>query len=86
MADSTMEKAAAMLANALVSNTGSRQKASERAVKGFEKQTEGEGQLLWLKAYRLLRSSNPIPPYRCHIPGIENPHAVHYEPVPLKKR
>jgi hypothetical protein len=86
MADSTMEKAAAMLANALVSNTGSRQKATVRAAKAFDKQTEAEGQLVWMKAYHMLRSSRPIPSYRTHIPEIPNPHAVHYERVPLKKR
>jgi hypothetical protein len=78
--------AAAMYANALIANTGSRQKAIERAARAFDKQTEGEGGLVWLKTYHLLRSGKPIPPYKARIVEIPNPHDVHYERVPLKKR
>jgi hypothetical protein len=77
--DKPLDTAAAMFANALIANCcGSRAKATERAAKAFDKQTEAEGQLVWMKAYHMLRSGNPIPPHRTHIPEIPNPHDLRY--------
>jgi hypothetical protein len=79
MADSPDDIAAAMLANALIANTGSRKQATERAARGIQKQTEPEGKAVWRKVHDLLGSGKDIPAhYRGDFPEIPNPHAVHY--------
>jgi hypothetical protein len=81
VAESKHDIAAAMYANALIANTGSREKATERAMKAFFKQTEPEGQLIWMKTYHMLRSGEPIPPHRTHIPEIPTGREVHYQRI-----
>jgi hypothetical protein len=71
--------AAAMLANALISATGSRKEAAVKAAKRIQKQTKPDYKAFWQKVYDLLRSVDQIPQYRMHFPNIPNPHAVHYE-------
>jgi hypothetical protein len=81
VSDHDIAEAAAMLANALIANTGSRQQATARAVKGVAKQTDATGKVLWRKVTDLLRSPDPIPPHRGHFPEIPNPNDVRYERV-----
>src|SRR5262249_27925368 len=81
MAESDHDIAAAMLANALVSGTGSRKLAYIEAAQRVDRQPDATGRALWRNVKALLRSPNPIPPYRGHFPQIPNPHAVHYKRI-----
>src|SRR5262249_3300626 len=73
---------AAMLANAVIKNFyGFRQGAANHANRRIDKQPNAEGRAVWTKARDLLRSPNPIPPYRGHFDSIPNPRAVRYERV-----
>jgi hypothetical protein len=73
------DKAAAMLANALLSYySGIKWAAGDDAAERVERQPDAIGRTMWTKARDLLRSPNPIPNYRGHFPDIPNPNAVHY--------
>jgi hypothetical protein len=84
--DDSKHIAACMLANALIANQGSRRLAAIEAAFRVDKQPGAMGRAVWTKARDLLRSPNPIPPYRAHIPEIPSPHTVHYGRVPIKGR
>ncbi len=84
MAETDHDVAAAMLANALIANQGSRRLATIEAALRIDQQPNAEGRALWTRVRDFLRSPYPIPHHRGHFPSIPNPHALHYERVRLQ--
>ncbi len=76
--------AVAMIANALIANTGSRKTAAYEAAERSELDDTPCGRVFWRQVRNLLRSGQYIPPHRGHFPEFPTGREVHYERVPMK--
>src|SRR5262249_51947973 len=76
--ESDNDKAAAMIANALIRSEGSRHNAATEAFLRGENHPKADHRVFWDKVHKLLKSGSPISPYFGSFDSIPNPNAVHY--------
>jgi hypothetical protein len=68
-----------MVCNAMIRAAGSRRQAITDTANRIERLADPDYRRFWRQVYDLLRSGKEIPAkYRAHLPGIYDPHFVHY--------
>jgi len=76
--------ATAMIGNALIRSTGSRQAAADEAAERIKQRDELDHKAFWHDVEKLLRSGKDIPPIRRQFESIPDPHRVEYQRIPLR--